>query len=530
MPITTVIFDAYGTLLDVSAAARDAAAEDRSPQLAEAWPKLAQDWRAKQLEYSWLRAITGDHCDFWTVTQNALDWALEAQALTDPALRARLLDLYRDLQAFPEAKACLEALRARGLATGILSNGSPNMLASACDAAGISGLLDHVLSVEEVGVFKPSPRVYDLVGTRFGAATDQVLFVSSNGWDAGCAAAYGFTTTWVNRADAPIDQLPGRPAHIVPDLSRVPNLIAPADHAPQPAAPHQTPDGAQFFTTDDGLRLAYDDAGEGIPLICLAGLTRNMTDFDFVRPNLLERCRVIRMDYRGRGRSDFDSNYQNYNVLREAHDVIGLIDHLGLERAAILGTSRGGIISMVLAGSHKDRLLGVCLNDIGPILEPEGLEFIFGYLGISPEFRTYDEAADGMLEGNAKRFPGVSRDRWRAHAEHLWRETPDGLALRYDKLLRQIVLEQSASETMPDMWLLFEALKDVPLALIHGANSDLLSAETAAEMQRRRPDMSYAKVPDRGHVPFLDEPEALDLIARFLDGLSVSSKADTAAV
>ncbi|MEM8957885.1 MAG: alpha/beta hydrolase [Pseudomonadota bacterium] len=305
----------------------------------------------------------------------------------------------------------------------------------------------------------------------------------------------------------------------------MPGLIGDA----APAAAHPAPNGVQFFTADDGLRLAYDDAGDGIPVICLAGLTRNMTDFDFVRPYLLDRCRVIRMDYRGRGRSDFDSNYQNYNVLREAQDVIGLMDHLGLEQAAILGTSRGGIISMILAGSHKERLLGVCLNDIGPLIEPEGLAYIFGYLGVTPKYQTYEEAADGMIEANAKRFPGVSRDRWRAHAEHLWREKPDGLALRYDKLLRRILMEQSASDTMPDMWLLFEALKGVPIALIHGANSDLLSQETAAEMQRRRPDMPYARVADRGHVPFLDEPEALNLISQFLEGLSPAPKIDSAA-
>lgn len=224
MPITTAIFDAYGTLLDVTAAARTAADEGRFARLADVWPKLAADWRAKQLEYSWLRAVTGDHCDFWQVTQDGLDWALDAQGISDPDLRTRLLELYHDLQAYPEARACLETLRSAGMATGILSNGSPAMLSSACAAAGIAGLLDHLLSVEEVGIFKPSPRVYDLVGKHFGTQRHEVLFVSSNGWDAGCAAAYGFTTVWVNRANAPLDRLPGHPTHIVEDLSHVPGL------------------------------------------------------------------------------------------------------------------------------------------------------------------------------------------------------------------------------------------------------------------------------------------------------------------
>ncbi len=218
MPITTCIFDAYGTLFDVSAAAREAAADH--PALAEAWPRLAADWRAKQLSYTWLRATAGRHCDFWQVTQDALDWALEAQGLGGD-LRRPLLDLYWRLGAYPEVPAMLAALKARGRATGILSNGSPDMLAAAVDHAGIGGSLDAVLSVEEVGVFKPHPSVYDMVGARFGCAPDEVLFVSSNGWDAAAAAGYGFTTLWVNRAGEPRDRLWGDPRHEARDLTGV---------------------------------------------------------------------------------------------------------------------------------------------------------------------------------------------------------------------------------------------------------------------------------------------------------------------
>ncbi|MCV6598391.1 MAG: haloacid dehalogenase type II [Mangrovicoccus sp.] len=225
MPIRTVIFDAYGTLLDVNGAARLAAAEPEFPQLAQAWPKLAADWRAKQLEYSWLRAITGDHADFWQVTQDGLDWALEAQGLEDPALRARLLALYHDLPAYPEALSCLQSLRGRGLRCGILSNGSTEMLQAACDRAGLSPLLEALLSVDAVGVFKPAAPVYDLVGQYFGTSKAEVAFVSSNGWDAGCAAAYGFRTFWVNRVKAPMDRLPGRPEITVEDLSYVPHHL-----------------------------------------------------------------------------------------------------------------------------------------------------------------------------------------------------------------------------------------------------------------------------------------------------------------
>ena len=222
MPIRVAVFDAYGTLFDVAGAARLAAEGDA--RLKGIWPRLAQDWRAKQLEYSWLRAAAGRHADFLQVTADGLDWALEAQGIADPALRARLMDLYRVLPAYPDVPAMLAGLRARGLNTAILSNGSPGMLADAVASAGIGTLLDAVLSVEEVGVFKPAPRVYDLVGARFGTAPDQVLFVSSNGWDAAAGAGYGFRTVWVNRAGAPPDRLWAAPHRVLPDLTPLPDL------------------------------------------------------------------------------------------------------------------------------------------------------------------------------------------------------------------------------------------------------------------------------------------------------------------
>ncbi|TCO72808.1 haloacid dehalogenase type II [Rhodovulum euryhalinum] len=225
MAITTCIFDAYGTLFDVAAAAREAAAEPGGARLADLWPLLAEDWRRKQLEYSWLRAITGTHADFWQVTEDGLDWAMEAHGLAGEAgLRARLLALYRELSAYPEVPGMLSALKQAGKATAILSNGSPGMLADAVGSAGIGGLLDDVLSVESVGIFKPAPQVYDLVGRRFGCAPAQVLFVSSNGWDAAAASGYGFVTAWVNRSGAPVDRMPWRPAHVLADLTGIPAL------------------------------------------------------------------------------------------------------------------------------------------------------------------------------------------------------------------------------------------------------------------------------------------------------------------
>ncbi len=225
MTITTCIFDAYGTLFDVAAAAREAADEPGRAALKQKWPQLAQHWRLKQLQYSWLRAVMNQHTDFWQVTQDGLDWALEATGLDgDPPLRERLLQLYWELSAYPEVPQMLADLKAAGMNTAILSNGSPAMLDGAVKSAGLSAVLDDNLSVESVGIFKPDSRVYDLVGQRFGCSPDQVLFVSSNGWDTAAASGYGFTTAWVNRAAEPVDRLPAKPHHILSDLTGIPAL------------------------------------------------------------------------------------------------------------------------------------------------------------------------------------------------------------------------------------------------------------------------------------------------------------------
>ncbi|MCB1339804.1 MAG: haloacid dehalogenase type II [Pseudooceanicola sp.] len=223
MAITTCVFDAYGTLFDVTAAARLAAEEPAFAALKATWPQVARDWRQKQLNYSWLRAVTGAHTGFWQVTQDGLDWALEANGLAgDAALRKRLLDLYWELKAFPEVPAMLKALKDGGLSTAILSNGSPDMLHGAVSSAGIGDVLDDVLSVESVGVFKPARVVYDLVGQRFGCAPGEVLFVSSNGWDAAAGAGYGFVTAWVNRVGEPADRLPWKPDRVLKNLTGIP--------------------------------------------------------------------------------------------------------------------------------------------------------------------------------------------------------------------------------------------------------------------------------------------------------------------
>ena len=266
------------------------------------------------------------------------------------------------------------------------------------------------------------------------------------------------------------------------------------------------------FTTSDGLSLHYTDEGTGLPLLCLSGLTRDGRDFDYVAPHL-EQVRLIRMDYRGRGQSEWGDHSQ-YTVPVEARDALELLDHLGLESAAVLGTSRGGLIAMLLAATAKQRLTGVALNDIGPEIAPAGLAVIEAYLGRNPAFGTLEEAAVAFST-LLTQFEGVPMTRWRAEVGKFFRETPDGLEIVYDPRLRDAVLGDGA-QPAADMWPLFDALKGLPLCAIRGANSDLLTPGTFAEMRRRRPDMIAVEVPGRGHIPYLDEPEALDALTRWL--------------
>lgn len=219
-----VIFDAYGTLFDVAGAARLAAAEPGGEALQDHWPHLAEVWRRKQLEYSWLRTLMGAHADFAEVTAEALDWALDAHGLRDPALRSRLLALYDRLPAYPEVPEMLATLKARGLRLGILSNGTPGMLASALKAAGIKDHIEVTLSVEAAGRYKPAAEAYALIGDAMAVTKDKVLFVSANGWDVAGASRFGFATVWVNRAGQPMERLPHGPRHIIPDLSRLPAI------------------------------------------------------------------------------------------------------------------------------------------------------------------------------------------------------------------------------------------------------------------------------------------------------------------
>jgi len=266
------------------------------------------------------------------------------------------------------------------------------------------------------------------------------------------------------------------------------------------------------FTAPDGTGLHYTDEGAGLPLLCLAGLTRNGGDFDHMAPHLAG-VRLIRLDTRGRGGSDH-ADPATYTVPREAGDALALLDHLGIAQAAVLGTSRGGLIALWLAAKAKHRLLGVALNDIGPVIERRGLDVIRGYLGRNPAQKTHEEAARARAALWTS-FEGVPHERWMHEVRNHYDQTVDGLLLRYDPRLRNAVLS-TWDQPQPDLWPLFDALAGLPLCVIRGANSDLLSRATLTEMMRRRPDMVVAEVPGRGHVPFLDEPEALDALRHWL--------------
>jgi 2-haloacid dehalogenase len=219
--VRAAVFDAYGTLFDLAGAT--AVARD---VLGDRLPALADLWRAKQLQYTWLRSLAGQHADFWRVTSDALDFALESLAIQDGALRERLMDAYERLGPYPDARPALEQLKAAGLRLAILSNGAPRMLGAAVRNAKLTDLVEPVLSVEEVGTYKPHPSVYRLAVDRLGLWPGEVLFVSANGWDAYGAKAFGLQVAWCNRTRQASERLPAEPDAEVQGLAELPPLVA----------------------------------------------------------------------------------------------------------------------------------------------------------------------------------------------------------------------------------------------------------------------------------------------------------------
>jgi 2-haloacid dehalogenase len=221
--VRACVFDAYGTLFDFASAAKGC-----QDVLGDDIARLTALWRDKQLQYTWLRALQGRHADFWQVTGDALDFALETLAIDKPGLRDRLMNLYLTLDAFQEVREVLGRLRRDGLKTAILSNGTPAMLNAAAKAARLDDLLDAILSVEDVGVYKPHPKVYQLAVDRLGIPADAIAYQSSNAWDAYAASAFGMQTVWCNRYDQRRERLPGLPDRMIKSLAELPDLVRPA--------------------------------------------------------------------------------------------------------------------------------------------------------------------------------------------------------------------------------------------------------------------------------------------------------------
>lgn len=272
------------------------------------------------------------------------------------------------------------------------------------------------------------------------------------------------------------------------------------------------------FTTSDGLSLYYHESGTptGTPLICLAGLTRESRDFRYFLPHA-QAYRLVTLDARGRGQSDRDPVFTNYNVPREAQDVLELMDHLSLPEAAILGTSRGGMVAMMLAATAKERLSAVILNDVGPVIPADGIDRIMQYVGRRPAAKTHAQAAETLAALMAPAFGDIPAQRWQEEVEAFYDADENGLQLRYDPRLRDALLAQAEAGPVPDLWPLFMALEGLPCGVIRGANSDVLSHETYLEMQKRLPKMQAVELTNRGHVPFLDEPQSLSLIHSVLE-------------
>jgi pimeloyl-ACP methyl ester carboxylesterase len=274
------------------------------------------------------------------------------------------------------------------------------------------------------------------------------------------------------------------------------------------------------FRSQDGLQLYARDYAHPAPratLLCLHGLTRNSADFEGLCESLREDVRIIAADQRGRGQSAYDPNPANYNPGVYVQDMLTLLAHLGVRRVVAIGTSMGGLMTMMMAAMHPDVLTGAVLNDIGPVVEPAGLARIKSYVGRTSAVSTWEDAARVSRELNGIALPTYTDEDWMRFARRTFREDASGkLVPAYDPAIAQSLVAANQPTAAPDMWPLFAALRSIPTLLVRGATSDILSADCAAQMRARKPDLRVVEAPDRGHAPMLDEPEALQAIRAFL--------------
>ncbi|WP_217575988.1 alpha/beta fold hydrolase [Mesorhizobium sp. GbtcB19] len=279
-----------------------------------------------------------------------------------------------------------------------------------------------------------------------------------------------------------------------------------------------------FYASPDGLKLharIYGEANAGFPVVCLPGLTRNARDFHELALHLSSKAeksrKVVAFDYRGRGQSDYDPDIGHYNVGVEAGDVLVGLSALNIEQAAFIGTSRGGLIIHVLGALKPAVLKAIVLNDIGPVIEAEGLAHIRSYLDRAPKPKTFAEAVDTQRSVHGSGFPALGDGDWARMVNAISRKTEAGWIPDFDPALVDTLAGADLSKPLPDLWPQFDALAAVSLLAIRGANSKLLSAATLGEMQRRHPGMEAIIVEGQGHAPFLETGELPARIAAFLD-------------
>jgi pimeloyl-ACP methyl ester carboxylesterase len=290
---------------------------------------------------------------------------------------------------------------------------------------------------------------------------------------------------------------------------------------------------SRFITAPDGLRLHVREYGDRrsqwLPVVCLPGLSRTAEDFEVLATALASDAatarRVLALDYRGRGLSEHDRNPKNYAIPVELGDVIAVLVALGTAPAIIIGTSRGGLLAMALAAHRPGALAGAILNDIGPVIEEPGLMRIKGYVGKLPEPRSFEEGADTLRRIAGSQFPNLTAADWLAAARRGWREKNGRLIPTYDPALAHNLDGISADRPIATMWPQFDALGRVPVMLIRGANSDILSCETADAMKARHPAMEVLVVPDQGHAPLLVEPDIIVSIRQFAHTCDVAHAA-----
>ena len=280
-----------------------------------------------------------------------------------------------------------------------------------------------------------------------------------------------------------------------------------------------------FVSAADGLRLyARDygpDMGGALPVVCLSGLARTSQDFHDLAAalggNALRPRRVLALDYRGRGRSEWDPTWRNYDVRVEANDVLQVLTVAGIDKAVFVGTSRGGLVTMALGAMRPTLLAGAVLNDVGPVIEPKGLIRIRGYVGKMPAPRTMKEAGDILRRMSNTQFPRLTDEQWERMAEGTWRRNDDGsIALAYDPNLMKTLESLDLEGPLPDLWPLFQGLGSIPVLAIRGGNSDLLTAETLKLMKKRHPRLTALTVPDQGHAP-LFEGNLIEAVQRLIE-------------